>query len=98
MVTIWSCTGARGPEGTSPRNFEGHADEIRALAYAPGRDWLASGDHSGLLLLFDPSQTPRPLAVRKYPGEITVIAWSPDARYLALGTAQGLVTLLALPT
>jgi WD40 repeat protein len=98
VVTIWNCTGARGPEGTSPRNFEGHADEIRALAYAPGRDWLASGDHSGLLLLFDPSQKPRPLAVRKYPGEITVIAWSPDARHLALGTAQGLVTLLALPT
>jgi WD40 repeat protein len=95
LVTLWNCTGTRGPEGSRPRQLEGHAAEIRALSFSPDGQLLASGAKDGLLLLFAPARSPRPLAVKKWDASITSLAWSPTNNLLAVATATGLVSLFS---
>jgi WD40 repeat protein len=96
LVTVWNCTGKTGPEGTIPKQLEGHTGDSVALAYRRGSDWLASGGTDGRLILFEPESSTRPRASLALGAGVTCVAWHPTEPLLAAGMESGAVALLAV--
>ncbi|MDD5198885.1 MAG: WD40 repeat domain-containing protein [Terrimicrobiaceae bacterium] len=94
LVTLWTCTGKTGPEGTIPRQLQGHTGDCLALAYRPGSDWLASGGVDGRLILFEPDSSAQPRASQRLGSAVTCVAWHPRDPLLALGTEAGEIVLV----
>ena len=94
-VCVWDCGGA-GPEGRKPRMLlEDDAEApVSAVQWQRRGPLLASGDASGEVHLWQPAAK-SPLAGRdKASAEKAVaLAWSPDDRLLAVGTAAGEVAV-----
>lgn len=91
-VTLWDCSGPKGPEGSVPRQLDAHDEEDeepQALAYAPGTTFLASGGSEGCLLLFDPVLSPDPLCRARAESPWTCLAWNHTGDLLAGGTESG---------
>ena len=95
-VTVWPCTGKKGPEGVKPIQLFGHINDAQALDFAPHQSILVSGGRDGLVLLWMPHRSPDPALIAQHSGEITVVRWSPDGQCLAYGTADGTITLTKL--
>jgi len=93
QITVWDCTGKKGPEGTTPKQLKGHAGECLALAYHPGQNLLASGGAEGLVCLFEPEVSVSPLSLFKCPDAIAALQWSPSGDYLATACADGQVRI-----
>ncbi len=93
LVTVWTCTGKTGPEGSTPRQLQGHTGDSLALAYRPGGDWLASGGSDGRLILFEPDHSASPRASLRLDSAVTSLAWHPGDPLLAAGTESGLVQI-----
>jgi len=96
LVTVWNCTGKTGPEGTIPKQLEGHTGDSVALAYRRGSDWLASGGTDGRLIVFEPESSTRPRASLALDAGVTCVAWHPSEPLLAAGTESGAVELVAV--
>lgn len=96
LVTVWNCTGKTGPEGTIPKQLEGHTGDSIALAYRRGSDWLASGGTDGRLIVFEPESSTRPRASLALGSGVTCVAWHPTEPLLAAGTESGTVALLTV--
>jgi WD40 repeat protein len=96
LVTVWNCTGKTGPEGTIPKQLEGHTGDSIALAYRRGSDWLASGGTDGRLILFEPESSTRPRASLALGSGVTCVAWHPSEPLLAAGTESGAVALVSV--
>lgn len=92
-ITIWPCTGKKGPERTTPIQLFGHVREVAALHFLPGRPVLASGGRDGLVLLWMPHRSEDPALIARREGEITALRWSPSGDALAFATDKGSVTL-----
>jgi WD40 repeat protein len=95
-ITLWPCTGKKGPEGVKPIQLFGHMKEVLALDCVPGPAMLVSGGRDGMLLLWMPHRSPDPALIAQRRADITALRWSPDGQYLAFGTAEGEVTLSRL--
>jgi WD40 repeat protein len=95
-VTVWDCSG-KGPAGTRPLVFEAHEAPLSALAFQGRGPLLASGGQDGLVALWRPGMTRKPLALATNDAEITRLAWAPDDRSLAIGSASGTVVMFATP-
>ena len=52
VITIWPCTGKKGPEGVTPVQLDGHDGEVVAAAFSPKTGQLATGDGTGMVLIF----------------------------------------------
>ena len=52
VITIWPCTGKTGPEGVTPVQLDGHDGEVLATAFSPKTGQLATGDGTGMVLIF----------------------------------------------
>lgn len=89
LVTVWTCTGKTGPEGSVPRQLQGHTGDVLALAYRRGSDWLASGGADGRLILFEPDYSAQPRISRKLESAVTAVAWHPSEPLLAAGMENG---------
>jgi WD40 repeat protein len=89
-VIVWSFLGG-GPEGTAPTVIEGHFARVTQVQFQHAGQLLASSDESGLVLVSSPLASARPLKAEMYQQEISHLAWSPDDRRLAVGTAEGIV-------
>lgn len=94
LVTVWNCTGKTGPEGTMPKQLEGHTGDPIALAYRRASDWLASGGTDGNLILFEPESSGRPRYVLALGSAVASVAWHPSESLLAAGTDAGDVVLI----
>lgn len=93
-ITVWDCEGAKGPEGSVPRQLEGHEEEGGrpvVLAYAPGTTILASGGSEGCLLLFDPVESPDALCRARGESPFTSLSWNSTGELLAAGTESGAI-------
>lgn len=93
-LTVWDCSGPKGPEGRTPRQLTAHEEEAgqaRALAFAPGSTWLASGGSEGVMLLFDPVRSPDALCRARAESGWTCLAWNADGTLLAGGTESGAI-------
>lgn len=97
LVTVWPCTGKRGPEGAIPKQLPGHDADCIALAWRRGCDILASGGADGMLILFEPASSARPRAQYDAGAEVAAIAWHPSAPRLAIGNGDGMVVVLEIP-
>lgn len=96
-ITVWPCTGERGPEGATPLMLTGHRAPVTQLAFCGSTAILASGDQDGTVLLWSVGHSDLPALLARTPAEITALAWSPDERSLVLADAEGLVTVCRLP-
>ena len=95
-ITVWPCTGKKGPEGIKPIQLFGHLNDAQALHFAPGQPMLVSGGRDGLVLLWMPHRSTDPALIAQRREEITVVRWSPDGQFLAFGTASGEIVLTKL--
>ena len=91
-VCVWDCTGA-GPEGREPVMLP-HDAPLVAVAFQNRHGLLASASKDGVLQLWSPER-PQPLrATVKMPAPATRLVWSPDDRFLAVGTEKGVLYVL----
>lgn len=88
IVTVWDVSG-KGPQGTRPKQLEGHSDRVTVLAFQRRGALLASGGADGRVFIWDLKKAQRHLKEIRPPGSIAALAWSPDDSALAIGTADG---------
>jgi WD40 repeat protein len=94
LVTVWKCTGKTGPEGTTPKQLEGHTGDCLALQYRHGSDWLISGGADGRLVLFEPDSSAQPRASLRLDSAVTCVAWHPTDPLAVAGTEAGTVAFV----
>jgi WD40 repeat protein len=94
-ISVWDCSG-RGPEGRTPMLLEWHPDQISALHYQPGGDWLASGARDGSIAIWSPTQRQNQISRAKISSGVTRVAWSPNGEQLAATGESGEVQVLAV--
>ena len=91
-VCVWDCSGA-GPEGREPGMLP-HDAPLVAVAFQNRHGLLASASRDGVLQLWSPER-PQPLrATVKMPAPATRLVWSPDDKFLAVGSEKGVVYVL----
>ena len=89
---IWDCTGA-GPEGREPTMLP-HTAPVCAVAFQNSHGLLATASQDGVVQLWSPERRQALRATIKMPVAATRLAWSPDDRYLAIGSEKGVVYVL----
>ena len=91
-VCVWDCSGA-GPEGREPAMLP-HDAPLVAVAFQHRHGLLASASRDGALQLWSPERAQPLRATVKMPAPATKLAWSPDDRFLAVGSEKGVVYVL----
>ena len=94
-VNVWDCSG-KGPENTKPLMLKGHTDSLTALQYQSQGALLVSGGADGVVLLWQPTASKRPLATIEHANPVASVAWSPNNNLVAIGGDAGAVLLLAV--
>ena len=89
---IWDCSGA-GPEGREPAMFS-HEAPVCATAFQHHHGLLATAAQDGVVMLWSPERKQPLRATVKMPVPATKLAWSPDDRFLAIGSEKGVVYVL----
>lgn len=94
VLTVWPCTGKKGPEGVTPIQLDGFDADVDVAVFAPKGDQVAAGDETGVLLFltFDGDRVVR-RRVRREAG-ISALAWHPHDPILAAGHTDGSLSLL----
>lgn len=91
--TVWDCDGPEGPRGRTPKELSAHSEHVRALVFAHHTQILASGDAAGLLAVWTPVRSKRPVEQRGALDAVTALAFAPDDHALAVGYADGSVAM-----
>lgn len=95
QLVIWDF-GGKGPEGSRPLQLRSHTERIVACAFQPGGSYLASVGRDWRLSLWQPGKVDIDLDAHMTHAEPTSLAWSPDGRFIAVGTRSGDITLYGL--
>ncbi|KAG2066421.1 WD40 repeat-like protein, partial [Suillus decipiens] len=84
MLRLWDLK-----TGLVLRKMEGHRSRVRALAISSNGNWIASGDESGVLIIWH-GKTGEPLkqAIKAHDGWIFSLDFSSDSRALASGSSD----------
>lgn len=91
-VCVWDCSGA-GPEGREPAMLP-HDAPLVAVAFQNRHALLASASKDGVLQLWSPERAQPLRATVKMPAPATKLVWSPDDRFLAVGSEKGVIYVL----
>lgn len=91
---VWNCSGP-GPEGREPDQLP-HPAKVCALAFQRSHGLLASASEDGSVMLWSLDRNHPLRATVKMPSSPTKLAWSPDDRFLAIGSAKGAIYVLAV--
>lgn len=67
----------------------GHSASIQAMALSPDGEWLAVGDMSGAIRVWDTSMRKETYRIGPLAMPVLSLAWSPDGKLLFSGDAQG---------
>jgi WD40 repeat protein len=89
---IWDCAGA-GPEGREPAMLP-HETPVCAVKFQNTHGLLATASQDGVVQLWSPERRAPLRATVRMPVAATKLAWSPDDRFLAIGTEKGAVYVL----
>ena len=98
VITLWPCTGRKGPDGATPIELAGHFGEVLSMEFYPGRPVLASGGADGLVLVWLPLENNGPALLARSEAEITAVRWNPRDLVMAYTTSAGEVCIGALNT
>ena len=71
-----------------------HDAPLVAVAFQHRHGLLASASRDGALQLWSPERAQPLRATVKMPAPATKLAWSPDDRFLAVGSEKGVVYVL----
>jgi WD40 repeat protein len=93
-VQLWSETGV----GWQTRRLEGGGGKVFGLALTPDNAFLAAGEVSGTVRIWDPAQGAQIQVWEAHEGEVFDVAFSPDARLLASAGRDGFVRLWRVGT
>ena len=91
-VIVWDCSG-KGPAGSTPIQLDAHGQPVSALAYQNKGALLASGCPQGLISVWSPKKSLRPVRQHRAQSVVTWIGWAPGDDKLAMGSADGSVTV-----
>lgn len=91
-VCVWDCSGA-GPEGREPAMLP-HDAPLAAVAFQNRHGLLAAASRDGVLQLWSPERSQPLRATVKMPAPATKLLWSPDDRFLAVGSEKGVLYVL----
>jgi WD40 repeat protein len=92
---VWNC-GGPGPEGREPDQLP-HPAKVCALAFQHGgHGLLASASEDGSVMLWSLDRNSPLRATVKMPSAATKLAWSPDDRFLAIGSMKGAIYVLSV--
>ena len=89
---VWDCDGD-GPEGREPAMLP-HDAPVCAVAFQNRHGLLASAAQDGVVHLWSPERKQPLRATVRMPSAATKLVWSPDDRYLAIGSEKGIVYVL----
>ncbi|MCK6544981.1 WD40 repeat domain-containing protein [Myxococcota bacterium] len=89
-ITLWRFAGP-GPEGSRPIVLEGHERPVTQLQFHPAAATLASGDPDGVVCLWHPKKSRRPIARARLDAAITAMTWDQEGRTLVVAGANGTV-------
>jgi WD40 repeat protein len=89
---IWDCSGA-GPEGREPMMLP-HGAPVCGVAFQRVLSLLATAAQDGALMLWSPERKQPLRATVQMPAAAGCVSWSPDDRFLAIGTEKGMVYVL----
>jgi WD40 repeat protein len=92
-IVVWDFSG-KGPAGSKPVSLEHHEKFLTQLAYQNSGEILASACEGGLVALWHPSAKKPLLTSLRLRAAIAQLAWSPNDRALAVGGADGLISVL----
>jgi WD40 repeat protein len=96
-VIVWDFTG-KGPEGSTPLELRAHTERIVTLAFQPEGPWLVSGGKDWRITLWLPGKAEQAVDGHLTSSEVTVTRWSPDGKRLAVGEANGKLSIYELLT
>jgi WD40 repeat protein/tRNA A-37 threonylcarbamoyl transferase component Bud32 len=71
--------------------LQGHEDGVLAVAFSPDGRYIASGDASGVVNVWDRRDARHILTLPGHTGAVAAVAFSPDGKLLASGGADGAV-------
>jgi WD40 repeat protein len=91
-ASIWDCLGG-GPEGREPAMLP-HEAPICAVAFQHAHGLLVTASQDGTVQLWSPELRQPLRATVRMPSAATKFAWSPDDRFLAIGSEKGAVYVL----
>jgi WD40 repeat protein len=89
---VWDCAGS-GPEGREPMMLP-HPVAVCAVAFQNQHGLLATASEDGVVQLWSPERRTPLRATVRMPAAATKLAWSPDDRFLAIGSEKGAVYVL----
>lgn len=89
---VWDCAG-NGPEGREPAMLP-HDAPVCAVAFQRSHGLLASASTDGVVQLWSPERRQPLRATVRMPATPTKLVWSPDDRYLAIGSEKGTIYVL----
>jgi WD40 repeat protein len=89
---IWDCAGA-GPENREPAMLP-HEGPVVAVKFQTAHGLLATAASDGVVQLWSPERRQPLRATVKMPSAATKLAWSPDDKYLAIGSEKGVIYVL----
>lgn len=96
VITIWPCTGEKGPEGVTPIQLDGHDGDVTATAFSAKTGRLATGDGTGMVLIFT-FQGDKALRKRlRLESGVSALSWHPQKDWLAVGLEDGTASILSL--
>ncbi len=89
---LWDCAG-EGPEGREPVMLP-HPARTSLVAFQNTHSLLATASEDGSVMVWSPERKQPLRATIRMPNAATKLVWSPDDKYLAIGSEQGAVYLL----
>jgi WD40 repeat protein len=91
-ASVWDCSG-EGPAGREPAMLP-HEAPVCGVAFQRAHGLLASASLDGVVMLWSPERRQPLRATVRLPAAASGLSWSPDDKFLAIGSEKAMVYVL----